>query len=682
MATVEGTAGVVELLGRHEPALFARLVLHVLAQVPDPALVAKRLTSRELFDNAETFREYTLLLRDQFATLPADAQQQIVGFVQAGPPWDATPEDADRWRLRQLARFGDALPGYQQALYEALVGRFGPPEEDDDQFQSGEFVGPTAPADAAALVAMADEELLHMLATWAPNPDWRAPSPEGLRLELQKAVEQDPARFAVLATRFADLDPTYGRGLLAGLTNALTPQPKAPAAGGTNAGAGDTASSESDPHSTAVFDWTPVLAFGQAVLDRPRLLPGRSPTGDGGRDPGWIWCRQQLADLLAQGLRHDHMPANDGGTVLALLAQLAEDPEPDEEYERADGRDDPASMAINTVRGCAIIALMQYALWRHRHLPDGQPARLDDRVRAILEAHLDPGIEPTTAIRAVYGQFFGALTVCDPQWARDQVEKIFDRTAGPRLGAAGWEAYLRFNRPVRQTYDLLAPWYVHSVTTLSQQQAASAPAGAGPDSDADQIRNHLVQHLAHLYGHGIITLDADSPVEAFTRHAPPEPRAKFIEVPGIMLHTTTAPTPTVLDRLRQLWERRLGQLRTSPDADLGELAGFGWWFGLRQTRPGLGPRPVAGTARSRRHGQARRPRRRPTRRLPRGPACLALLIDAATDPWFVTGSRDDIRAVLTEGLHAADMTTQRRTREVINRLIARGHPAFADLLGG
>ena len=41
--------------------------------------------------------------------------------------------------------------------------------------------------------------------------------------------------------------------------------------------------------------------------------------------------------------------------VLALLAQLVVDPEPDEEYERTDGHDDPATTAINTVRGCAIL---------------------------------------------------------------------------------------------------------------------------------------------------------------------------------------------------------------------------------------------------------------------------------------------------------------------------------------
>jgi hypothetical protein len=685
VARAEGAAGVVEVLDRHEPALFARLALHVLEQVPEPVLVAERLTSRALFYNAETFREYTLLLRGQFATLPAEAQQQIVGFIQAGPLRDTSPEDADRWRLPQLARFGDVLPADQQALYEDLVGRFGPPEEDDDQFQFVEFVGPTAPADAAALMAMSDDDLLRMLATWTAGPDWRAPSPEGLRRELQKAVEQDPARLAVLAPRFADLDPTYVRGLLAGLTNALTPQPAAPTTAETDVSAGATAASETDPDGTTVFDWTPVLAFGQAVLDRPRLLPGRPPTGDGDRDPGWIWCRQQLADLLAQGLRYDHIPPADADTVLALLAQLAEDPEPDEEYERTDGRDDPATTAINTVRGCAFAALMRYALWRHRHRPDGQPARLDDPVRAILQAHLDPGVEPTTAIRTVYGQLFGTFTLCDPQWARDHVEKIFDRTAGSRLGAAAWEAYLRFNRPAQQTYDLLAPWYLDSMTALSQQQAPSTPGPAGPDTGADQIRDHLVQHLAHLYGHGIITLDPDLPLVAFTRHAPLEPRAKLIEVLGIMLHNTTAPTPTALDRLQRLWEWRLGQLRTTPGADLGELTGFGWWFGSGKLDPDWALAQLqallkAGGTVKPDHLVAGQLAAYRTTRPDQSVACLALLIDAATDPWFVTGSRDDIRAVLADGLRAEEATTQRRVRETINRLIARGHTAFADLL--
>jgi len=685
VATADGTIPVVALLDRHDPALFARLALHVLRQVPDPALVAERLTSRELFDNAETNREYTLLLREQFAALPGNAQSQIVGFIQAGPLRDASPEDADRWRLQQLARFGDALPAGQQDVYEVLVGRFGRPEEYEHALRLGEFVGPTAPVAADALAAMADADLLLMLATWTPGQDRAAPSPEGLRLELQAAVERNPARFAALAVRFGNLDPTYARGLLAGLTSALTPKPAAPATNAPETVSDEAHSPEPGAGDRTAFDWTPVLAFGQAVLGRPRLMPGRPPTGDSERDPGWICCRQQLADLLAQGLRRNQIPPNRSDAVLTLLAQLAEDPEPDEEYEYADGHDDPATTAINTVRGCAFVALMRYAWWRHRYRPGTQPARLDEPVRAILEAHLDPGIEPTAAIRCVYGQFFGAITMCDPQWAHDHVEKVFDHTARPRLGATAWDAYLRFNHPAQQTYDLLAQQYRDSVTALSQR-AVSTPASAGPDTDTDQIPDHLVRHIAYLYGHGIINLGTGSLVEAFTRNAPQEQRAKFIEVLGLMLHNTDTPAPAVLGRLQQLWEWRFNQLRTTPGADMGELAGFGWWFGSGKLGPHwafahLQELLEAGGTVEPDHLVADQLATYRSSRIEQSVTCLALLIDAATDPWFVTGSRDDIGAVLADGLRAADRSTQRRARQTINRLVARGHTAFADLLG-
>ena len=47
---------------------------------------------------------------------------------------------------------------------------------EDNQLRFMEFVGPTAHAGADALRAVADNDLLHLLATWNPGPDWSAPS--------------------------------------------------------------------------------------------------------------------------------------------------------------------------------------------------------------------------------------------------------------------------------------------------------------------------------------------------------------------------------------------------------------------------------------------------------------------------------------------------------------------------
>jgi hypothetical protein len=59
---------------------------------------------------------------------------------------------------------------------------------------------------------------------------------------------------------------------------------------------------------------------------------------------------------------------------------------------------------------------------------------------------------------------------------------------------------------------------------------------------------------------------------------------------------------------------------------------------------------------------------------------MAGLIDAPNEPWFVTRSRTEIAAVLSDGLRSPIPATQRLAAETINRLVARGFMHFAELL--
>jgi hypothetical protein len=164
----------------------------------------------------------------------------------------------------------------------------------------------------------------------------------------------------------------------------------------------------------------------------------------------------------------------------------------------------------------------------------------------------------------------------------------------------------------------------------------------------------------------------------------------IIEIAGIEITNTAQPAPQVLERLQRLWEWRLGVLRQRADADLEELQGFGWWFGsgkfdddwaLTQLHDLLASEgtaqpdhTVAGRLAALRH-----------KRLAQVVACLSRLIDAAYQHaaqrlWFITGARDEIRAILEDGIRADDPETQRLARETVNRLIARGHTQFGELL--
>jgi len=60
--------------------------------------------------------------------------------------------------------------------------------------------------------------------------------------------------------------------------------------------------------------------------------------------------------------------------------------------------------------------------------------------------------------------------------------------------------------------------------------------------------------------------------------------------------------------------------------------------------------------------------------------CTALLIDAPTDPWFIDASRNDISAVLDDGVKTEDPEIRQVASEAVNRLVARGRTSFAQLL--
>ena len=56
------------------------------------------------------------------------------------------------------------------------------------------------------------------------------------------------------------------------------------------------------------------------------------------------------------------------------------------------------------------------------------------------------------------------------------------------------------------------------------------------------------------------------------------------------------------------------------------------------------------------------------------------MIEATDNPWFVLGSRDEIRAILQAGLQSRDGDTSESSIRAVNRLFAKGHAEFFDLL--
>jgi hypothetical protein len=631
-----------------------------LRHVPDEALIAERIGRRELFDDFHVEREYTLLLRERGAILPREIQARVLGWIDAGPLESGLEPDAiDRWRLVQLARFGDALPEEQLARYQELVERFGEPVE--PEMMEG-WVRPAAPLSTDELLALRDDELVALLRSWQPDTGWLAPSREGLRQRLGEATAQASERFAGLAPTFAELHPAYAVGVLGGLGEAAK--------------------------QGRTYEWQPVFDLARAVIGTPPALPDRDEREEYEVIRGWVDVRLEVARLLDTGLHHDRIPAGADSDVFEILAALATDADPslaDEQRRGGESDTGPVTLALTTVRGVAFRAIMQYAWWRKTKTPPGQTPHLDPQLRELLDRHLDPEHEPTQTIRSVYGRFFPQLLACDKEWAWSRVETIFPRDASlEALRRAAWDSYLLFNPAYRDAYELLTEHYRDTIAGLAEHRTAQPP-----DRVDNETREALIGHVLGLYVHGRVGLESGSLIELFFGHAPVGMRAQLIEAAGEIANANQPP-PQTLERLQRLWEWRMRTLRAREHADLEELEGFGWWFGsgrfdedwaftqlhdLLTLEGAVQPdHTVAERLAALRHEH-----------LAQVVTCLSLLIDAthrhaAQRSWFVTGARDEIRAILEDGIRADDPETRRRARATVNRLIARGHTQFGELL--
>lgn len=654
--------GIVGDLDYRRWPVFQRLALHTLTiratSVPDLVLSRARQIDR-LADPAQRY-EYTRLLREALALSDAVGREELLDLVLAAEDHGNTASADDKvqqnYRLaRTLAALSPTLPARGRERLHQLLGELGVTEQEIQA--SGEpggmvwsFAGPTSPRSAADLAQMPNAQLLEFLSSWEPSGDWAAPSPEGLGRTLQEAVKLDPSRFADLADKFVNVEATYVRSLLRGLQDAL------------KEGNG--------------FDWSPVLRLSAWVLAQA------DPPHDGqdrDRDPDWSWTRGTIADLLDVGLSSTQypIPFSLREAVWAQLEQLLEDPDPTPEREEKYGGSnmDPVTLAINTVRGRAMHATVQYALWVRRHL--GETASFDamPEVKAALDRHLDVTIDPSLAIRSVYGRFFPWLHLIDPNWAVSRIGTIFP--AQPDDAAwfeAAWNAFIVFTPPFDNMAVVLADVFEAAVERL--------PADDNEGSHRRDPGLHLAEHLAFFVVRGVLSIDHEL-VRNFFVHGGSDLHGY---VHGFLGHefSREEPLSEVMERGMALWEARLKVMRSDPAANIAELKSFGAWFEVGGADPAWRLRQLLEVLRL--TGGRIDNRWRVLETLEaladsfRSEALTAVrLLSKPTDEtWEILTGRDNIKGILTIGL--SHEGTRGEAESLVHELGARGYTEFRSIL--
>jgi hypothetical protein len=651
--------------------VLTRIALYLLAEQGDlaPATAADWLLDPDLFHSQALAREYEELLAKRYELLDEDQQEAWLSMVESGPKWptaeDAAREDIDdqtrnlivaTWQRDHLATVEPHLPAAWRARLGELTERYGAAESHGERMQPRTWVGPTSPLTDAELADMRASEIVAFLASWKQSGDPMSPSPEGLGRSLARRIEQKPEDFFAQTNALAELDTTYVRAAIDGFGRGLK--------------------------ADRGVDWGAVLPLIEATVRAPALEGEASQREGRGQDPDWRGARRQAASLIGKALAGDQVPAALAEATWEALEVLAWDPEPDPQHERDYGGDnmDPLTISLNTVRGAAMHAVVEFASWLKRRR--GSEFRLEDapQVRALIDEHLDPSREPAQAVRGVFGSRLHQLQWVDRDWLEQRLELLFPEASElAPLHDAAWESYLSWGSPNRGLFALLRGQYRRAVEGLSGSDASGARAGRDPAVA-------LAEHLAIFLWWGAIAPD-DELVVGFFANADGEQAAHLVSFLGRSLgaEENQPVDEEVLDRLKAAWTQIARLAAGRSDGGVDVLAAFGDWYAAAPLEADWVNARLIETLEA---GATPAPDFLVFQRLvtvaksaPAEAVRIALILAerVGADGWGLFAHRRDFAEIARSGL-AADEATRAEARRLIDRLVAKGLVQARSLL--
>ncbi|MDF0555919.1 hypothetical protein [Kamptonema sp. UHCC 0994] len=671
----------VPILESYEWTIFQRLALYLLYRFPNEAqnLIAERLTNRDRFQNQGELYEYKLLLRDQFLHLIPEAQQVILDLIAGGPIDRPISEDQrtaykKHWQLNWLAILSDNLPTEWQQQYEQLVKEIGCPQPLEPTKGIQVWQGPNSPKSTTELASMSMEELFAFLREWQPSGNLFEPSRNDLGCVLSIVIVQKSEGFLAHIEQFKQLDWEYMVWLLRGLQSSL--------------------SSRSEVQQK--FFWSQVFEFSFWMLSRLQDIR-ESSTEPGSGFNQWSRICEAVIDLLRSGLTpigNKEIPVEFRNQVWNILEPLTNDSKltPGFETYYHGSNASPTNDSVHTVRGKAMHAVIEYALWvkRYTQANENQEKQIKfsldkvPEVREVIERHLNPAHDPSLVIRSVYGRCFSTLLLAlDSGWTTKNQQKIFPTDDGlQELRKAAWEGYITSNDACVTLFTMLRKEYSHAI-----EQIGDAIQEWQNSSRADEA---LASHLLNLYWHGDLELsEPDKLLERFLAKASAQLSGEFMREIGERLRYGNFEIGVdLLQRLQRLWECRVSQVKSAKEnnAQASDLKFFSWWFNSGKFDSNWALAQLKDVIRLVKdidydnhllnHLVALAPL------MPLSVVeCLSLMVDELrSGDGSLSYYQEDSRTILLTALQSGDKTSHTLAEDLINRLLARGIADFRDLL--
>lgn len=654
---------ILTILGEHSWNIFRRLEYHTLRTNLDAGweLAVNRIFDRKVINNLDAYHEFWLLVRSAYPRLDNEEQQKFITLLEEGPS-TLHEDDPERhrkvWLARRLAIIKELLDESTRRKFDLLVADLGfEPEHPEYLSYISSMTGPTSPRTPNDLKQMSSSELIDFLNSWRPSEEFMGPSPEGLARSLTTLIGDQPDRYADLAIEFTNVAPIYIRGFIDGWTEAA--------------------------QRSKVFNWEYVFDFCIKIIGK---TSNKNNLDDSLTSDQWRWVRRSMTYLILRGLEQEpcQIPADLRSKLWAMLEPLTYDIDPTSDFEEQyiSSSMGPAEVAINTTRGQAMHDAIRYGLWvahtatkSEDHKKHAFSFEQLPELRRVLDEHLDTTIDPSSAVRSVYGQWLLWIYMLDASWVEQNINKIFpDHEQHRRLWDAAWSGYL-FYCPVNNIiFKVLHDQYLRAVGQIEEPGQTESTRSPGPDA-------RLGQHLILLYLRGEIQI-TDSVADLFFDRASTNLRQETLAHAGRVIDEFEQETPQAVERATALWESR----SDGENRDSQELKAFGWWFVSTKLPKAWAIRELTETLTitagkiENEYGVLRRLAEIADQDPRRAVTCIERMANADRENIILLGSADIVYSILETAL-ASDQTDARQDAlNLVHSLGARGYLGLRPLL--
>lgn len=486
--------------------ILRRLGLFLIGQYPaifKPEIIVELLDSKNL-DNVDIHHEFFTLLRSTFSLLGDSEKKVLIKMILDGPDlekvkkryesyWQAEHPDREKflsnwqnaWIRDRLSMISNHLDDQTRSVFDGLVAIGGKSEHPEFlAWSSGAFwVEDVSPYSDLELSKFSPGQLLEFIRTWQPDPKEgfgpKRISYEGFAKELAKLICPSPE--------------FYGQSLL----DICLVRPE-------NAVA--IISLWAKPEYDKDVPWELAINLFEELLKDKQVWDNESQQAYYGET--WRNVRLNIAQLLGISLTNDkkRVPFNLLESVQTLLLKLVDDPDPTLEADRPQdgwfGYNDPITVAINHVRPIALAALIRCAVRMAKQKLSGENALQENRVMSNLmieklEQKLDPQIEPSRAMRSVFGEFVPTLYWLDRLWLINHLDAIFPITHDDEnawLFNSAWDAYI-LNKYYHNIFEIMRSKYALAIEYLSQGYKTESHLGQSGHLSVHLLSEYLLSDL-------------------------------------------------------------------------------------------------------------------------------------------------------------------------------------------